>query len=65
MPTSEARRPRSSCDRLEALAAAGGTVVVVGNDEHVCGLIGLADAVRPEATGECSPTCGTLASGRS
>lgn len=35
------------CDRLDALAAGGGTTVVVGNDEHVCGLIGLRDGVRP------------------
>jgi Cd2+/Zn2+-exporting ATPase len=35
------------CERLEAMAKAGGTIVVVGNDEHVCGLIGLRDAVRP------------------
>ena len=36
-------------DRLEALARAGRTVVVVGNDRHVCGFIALADRVRPEA----------------
>lgn len=36
-------------ERLEAMTAAGQTVVVVGNDRHVCGLIGLADTVRPEA----------------
>lgn len=35
--------------KLEALAAAGRTVVVVGNAEHVCGLIALADTLRPEA----------------
>jgi Cd2+/Zn2+-exporting ATPase len=35
------------CERLDAMAAAGGTIVVVGNDEHVCGLIGLRDGVRP------------------
>ena len=34
---------------LEAMTGAGQTVVVVGNDRHVCGLIALADAVRPEA----------------
>ena len=36
-------------ERLEAMSAAGHTVVVVGNEDHVCGLIALADAVRPEA----------------
>lgn len=35
--------------RLEELSSAGRTVVVVGNDAHVCGFIALADAVRPEA----------------
>ena len=35
------------CDRLDALAAGGGTTVVIGNDEHVYGLIGLRDGVRP------------------
>ena len=35
--------------RLEAISGAGRTVVVVGDDDHVCGLIGVADAVRPEA----------------
>ena len=36
-------------ERLEAMSGAGRSVVVVGNDEHVCGLIALADAVRPAA----------------
>jgi Cd2+/Zn2+-exporting ATPase len=36
-------------DRLEAMARAGRTVVVVGNARHVCGFIALADRVRPEA----------------
>jgi Zn2+/Cd2+-exporting ATPase len=35
--------------RLEQLSGAGQTVVVVGNDQHVCGLIAIADAVRPDA----------------
>jgi Cd2+/Zn2+-exporting ATPase len=35
--------------RLEAMSGAGRTVVVVGNEEHVCGLIALADNVRPQA----------------
>lgn len=34
--------------RLEDLSRAGRTVVVVGNDEHVCGFIALADTVRPD-----------------
>lgn len=35
--------------RLEALSVGGRTVVVVGTDNHVCGFITLADAVRPES----------------
>ncbi len=35
--------------RIETMSAAGRTVVVVGNDSHVCGLIALADETRPEA----------------
>ena len=35
--------------RLEAMSASGRTVVVVGNERHVCGLVALADAVRPAA----------------
>ena len=35
--------------QAEALEADGKTVVVVGNDRHVCGLIAVADQVRPEA----------------
>ena len=38
-----ARAARKRCQ------AHGQTVVVVGNDDHVCGLIALADAVRPDA----------------
>jgi Cd2+/Zn2+-exporting ATPase len=34
-------------ERLESLANSGRTVVVVGHDQHVCGFIALADAVRP------------------
>ena len=36
-------------DKLLAMAGAGRTVVAVGNDHHVCGLLAVADAVRPEA----------------
>ena len=35
--------------RLDAMSAAGRTVVAVGNDDHVCGLLGVADAVRADA----------------
>jgi Cd2+/Zn2+-exporting ATPase len=34
-------------DRLEQMSGTGRSVVVVGNEEHVCGLIALADAIRP------------------
>jgi Cd2+/Zn2+-exporting ATPase len=34
---------------LEALSDGGRTVVVIGNDDHVCGFIALADPVRPAA----------------
>ena len=33
--------------RLESMSGLGRTVVVVGNDQHVCGLIALADEIRP------------------
>lgn len=36
-------------ERLEDLSASGASVVVIGNDEHVCGFISIADAIRPEA----------------
>lgn len=35
--------------RVAAMTAAGRSVVVVGNERHICGLIALADAVRPAA----------------
>jgi len=35
--------------RLAAMSNAGRTAVVVGTAEHVCGLIAIADTVRPEA----------------
>lgn len=35
--------------QLDALASAGRSVVVVGNDTHVCGFIAVADDVRPES----------------
>ena len=38
-------------DRAAALEQAGHTVVVIGNERHVCGLIAVADTVRPEAAG--------------
>ena len=33
---------------LDNLSRTGRTVVVVGNDDHVCGFIALADSIRPE-----------------
>jgi Cd2+/Zn2+-exporting ATPase len=35
--------------RLIEMEQSGASVIVVGNDEHVCGLIALADRIRPEA----------------
>ncbi len=36
-------------ERLQAMQQAGRTVVVIGNDSHVCGFITLADSLRPTA----------------
>ena len=36
--------------QLEAMSNAGRTVVVVGNEKHVCGLIAISDGLRPEAS---------------
>lgn len=36
-------------DELEALGRSGHTVVVIGNDDHVCGFLALADQIRPES----------------
>lgn len=33
---------------LEARSKAGHTVVLIGNDTHVCGILSIADAIRPE-----------------
>lgn len=35
--------------QAEALEADGKTVIVIGNDRHVCGLVAVADTIRPEA----------------
>lgn len=35
--------------RLEALSAAGSSIVVIGNDDHVCGFIAIGDRVRDAA----------------
>jgi Cd2+/Zn2+-exporting ATPase len=35
--------------RLTEMCGAGRTVVVIGTSDHVCGFVGLADAIRPEA----------------
>lgn len=37
--------------QIEHMSSAGRTVVVIGNDEHVCGFITLADEVRPKCRG--------------
>ena len=37
-------------NEIEQLSSAGRTVVVMGTDDHVCGFITLADAVRPESS---------------
>jgi HflK protein len=42
---------REVIDRAAALEQAGHTVVVIGNERQVCGLIAVADTVRPEAAG--------------
>jgi Cd2+/Zn2+-exporting ATPase len=34
--------------QIEQMSAAGRTVVVIGNDKHICGFITLADEVRPQ-----------------
>jgi Zn2+/Cd2+-exporting ATPase len=36
-------------DMLETMTSSGRSVVIVGDEKHVCGLIALADTVRPEA----------------
>jgi Cd2+/Zn2+-exporting ATPase len=38
-----------SGEQAQALEADGNTVIVVGNPRHVCGLIAVADTIRPEA----------------
>jgi len=34
---------------IDELSGKGGTVIAIGNDEHVCGLIAVADSIRPQA----------------
>ncbi|MDI1226741.1 MAG: cation-translocating P-type ATPase [bacterium] len=36
-------------EKLAKIAGAGRSVIVIGNDTHVCGLIAVVDAVRPQA----------------
>jgi Cd2+/Zn2+-exporting ATPase len=36
-------------EEIEAIEAAGHSVVAIGNDEHLCGVLAIADAVRPQA----------------
>ena len=52
-PLPRGTRPgdREVVDQAAALEQAGRTVVVIGNERHVCGLIAVADTVRPEAAG--------------
>ena len=44
-----AQEPPQLHEQAEALEQKGRTVVAIGNDAHVCGLIAIADTVRPEA----------------
>ncbi len=37
--------------QAEALEADGNTIILIGNDRHVCGLLAVADTVRPDAAG--------------
>jgi Cd2+/Zn2+-exporting ATPase len=37
------------CARMEELAGPGRSVLFVGHEDHVCGLIAVADAIRPDA----------------
>lgn len=36
-------------EKLEAMTASGRSVVIVGDERHVCGMLALADKVRPES----------------
>ncbi len=38
-------------EQLESLQKAGRSIVVIGNEEHVCGFVSLVDTVRPETAG--------------
>ena len=38
-------------EQIERMSAEGRSVVVMGTDDHVCGFVTLADAVRPESAG--------------
>ncbi len=37
-------------DTIEAIEAGGSSVVAIGNDRHLCGVLAVADAVRPDAS---------------
>ena len=50
------RRRQKSIEQLEAMQEAGNSVVVVGNDSHVCGFITLVDNVRPAAKATWRPS---------
>ena len=40
---------RAACDAAASLEAAGQTVVVMGRDDHACGLVGISDMVREQS----------------
>ncbi|OGT21677.1 MAG: metal-transporting ATPase [Gammaproteobacteria bacterium RIFCSPHIGHO2_02_FULL_42_13] len=39
----------AACDEAASLEAAGQTVVIMGRDDHACGLVGIADTVREQS----------------
>ncbi len=49
MHEEKVEEPRGIHERALQMENAGHTVVAIGNDNHVCGLIGIADDVREEA----------------
>ena len=49
LPPERGQETGEVAEQAAALERAGRTVVVIGNERHVCGLIAVADTVRPEA----------------